>query len=944
MDSTEPCALHSPRHRGTHNSQGRELSGERVISAGEHRTELQLGDASNRRWRFASVEFDERTLELRVAGELVEIEPKPLGVLRFLLQHAGEVVTKDELAEAVWPRRILSDSVLTKTLSRLRETLRDDDQLIIKTVHGYGYRLVAAVVVEQCELAATTQLDLRQGDHPPLRPMWRLEQRLGSGGHGEAWRAQHAKTREQRVFKFALDEHALSALKREITLFRLINDTLGERARVVTLLDWNLEQTPCFLEVEYVSGGSLLDWAQGHGGLAAIDLEERIDIVAQIAEALAAVHSVGVLHKDLKPSNILVRPIADHAIDIRLADFGSGGVLDVKRIESMGITRLGFTKTIALTEGSSGTPLYLPPEVLAGQPFTVKADIYALGVILYQFVAGDFRKQMSPGWERDIEDELLREDIALAAEGNVETRPGDAAEIARRLRTLVERRKQRALERQLQLRAEQERRAMERARARRVGLTIAVTALVVGLIASTSMFLRARSAQLHAEAETARAQAVSDYLSKDMFASLNSGDKPVNTMTVQQLLDSSLAAIDHRFHDQPVLAADLYAAIGRSYYALNLDRSAVTALETALSLHESSAAQVDEQTLLLAADLVLPNYVVGKLTSALPHLQQILEAGEHRLGATNSSVVKLRAQVSSGLYQLGDWADAAKQLRQSILDSRPTDLEASKALAIAQASYGSLLADLSNYSEAERQLRTALRQEIEIFGEQHVTVASTRGSLGNLLIELGRYAEADSELAKADLIMRKWRNADDGNLLGIHFYQARSLLYQGHPQAASQQLEQIVETLATWNAGEIDQSAPAREELALALAELGRNKEAIAMMNSAIERSSKAVGPANPRSRILHIELASLSLKAMDAGAARNALLLGGVPVSFDDLPNDHVYRAELARVDGLLEKREGLVESGNRRLKQALSIYEQHFEVSDWRIRRLKSEIASQP
>src|SRR5262245_17046038 len=109
---------------------------------------MSAGRAAARRFRFATAVLDERTLELLVADQPAELEPKPLEVLRHLLTHAGEVVTKDELLAAVWPGRILSETVLTKCIARLREVLHDDEQQVIKTVHGYGYRLLAPVKVE----------------------------------------------------------------------------------------------------------------------------------------------------------------------------------------------------------------------------------------------------------------------------------------------------------------------------------------------------------------------------------------------------------------------------------------------------------------------------------------------------------------------------------------------------------------------------------------------------------------------------------------------------------------------------------------------------------------------------------------------------------------------------------------------------------------------------
>src|SRR5262245_31984605 len=104
-------------------------------------------ERGRRRWRFAGATLDERTLELTVNGVDTELERKPLEVLTFLLQHAGEVCTKDELIEGVWPGRVLSETVLTKCIGRLRDALGDSNQEIIKTAYGFGYRFVAAVQV-----------------------------------------------------------------------------------------------------------------------------------------------------------------------------------------------------------------------------------------------------------------------------------------------------------------------------------------------------------------------------------------------------------------------------------------------------------------------------------------------------------------------------------------------------------------------------------------------------------------------------------------------------------------------------------------------------------------------------------------------------------------------------------------------------------------------------
>ena len=105
-------------------------------------------------WRFGQAEFDEARWRLTVAGQVVDLEPRPLEVLRQLLRYAGEVVRKDELMEAVYGHLHVSDGALNQAVSKLRTALGDREQQIIATVHRLGYRLAVPVVAE---LAAGAQ-------------------------------------------------------------------------------------------------------------------------------------------------------------------------------------------------------------------------------------------------------------------------------------------------------------------------------------------------------------------------------------------------------------------------------------------------------------------------------------------------------------------------------------------------------------------------------------------------------------------------------------------------------------------------------------------------------------------------------------------------------------------------------------------------------------------
>ncbi|MBW2271872.1 MAG: protein kinase [Deltaproteobacteria bacterium] len=289
------------------------------------------------------------------------------------------------------------------------------------------------------------------GKEIPRRSDWRLTRKLGEGAFGEAWLAEHTRSRTRHVFKFCFLPDRLRALKREVTLLRVLKTKLGDRPDIACLLDWQLDDPPFYLESEYAQEGDLPTWAEGQmhaspgcSGLSDVPLETRLELVAQTADALSNAHRVGVLHNDIKPSNILITNDARGRPSVRLADFGIGLIADR---ESVGdeITGLSIATEIFADSASSagGTHLYMAPERLSGLQSSVQSDIYSLGVVLYQMVLGDLGRPLSFGWEREIDDDLLRDDIAVCVDGSAAQRLSNASEMAERLRGLDQRRSQR---------------------------------------------------------------------------------------------------------------------------------------------------------------------------------------------------------------------------------------------------------------------------------------------------------------------------------------------------------------------------------------------------------------------------------------------------------------------------------------------------------------------
>ncbi len=288
----------------------------------------------------------------------------------------------------------------------------------------------------------------------PRRDGWTIDKKIGEGGFGEVWLAQHKRTKEHRVFKFCFDAERLRSFKRELTFFRLIQSELGDRPDIAKLHEVHVDTSPYFLESEYVEAGNLGQWVKAQGGLDKVPLETRLRMMAQIARAVAAAHSLGIIHKDLKPSNILITVKQNGEPQPQLADFGIGILSDRTLLQKGAITETGFTESVMFGNDSSrtGTRLYSPPEANLGKPATTGFDIYALGVMLFQMMVGDLQRALGTGWQEAVSSDsaldpiqatLLADDITAATHAEPVQRLPSAATFAERLESLEARREKR---------------------------------------------------------------------------------------------------------------------------------------------------------------------------------------------------------------------------------------------------------------------------------------------------------------------------------------------------------------------------------------------------------------------------------------------------------------------------------------------------------------------
>jgi serine/threonine-protein kinase len=134
---------------------------------------------------------------------------------------------------------------------------------------------------------------------PVPNTKWILQQKLGEGGFGEVWLGRHQTLKEQRVFKFCFRADRARSLKREMTLFRVLKERVGDHPNIVRLVEVYFDEPPFYVVMDHVDGADLRVWCEAQGGVQKVPLEAKLEIVAQAADALQAAHDAGVIHRDV---------------------------------------------------------------------------------------------------------------------------------------------------------------------------------------------------------------------------------------------------------------------------------------------------------------------------------------------------------------------------------------------------------------------------------------------------------------------------------------------------------------------------------------------------------------------------------------------------------------------------------------------------------------------
>lgn len=232
------------------------------------------------------------------------------------------------------------------------------------------------------EVASTA--DVLQASDPGLKPgdvigdRYRVLDELGEGGMSVVYRVEHTLLLKKMALKLLRPE--LSSMPSVVERFQLEARSVCQLddPNIVRVTDFGRQPSgSLYLVMDYLEGESLAARLRREGQL---DVRETVDVVAQILSGLAHAHRAGVVHRDLKPENIMLVPKYER-IQVKILDFGIAKL--AHRDDE------GSAKPITQAGTVFGTPRYMSPEQASAEPVDMRADLYAVGVILYECLCGE---------------------------------------------------------------------------------------------------------------------------------------------------------------------------------------------------------------------------------------------------------------------------------------------------------------------------------------------------------------------------------------------------------------------------------------------------------------------------------------------------------------------------------------------------------------------------
>ncbi len=450
------------------------------------------------------------------------------------------------------------------------------------------------------------------------------------------------------------------------------------------------------------------------------------------------------MHRDLKPSNILV----DSNGRVRVIDFGVARATGADMQQAKAQTRVGQI---------IGSVHYMSPEQFDADPHDIdtRSDVYALGLVLYELLAGELPYNVDSSSIFDIAEEIrqgrlrnlslfdrslggeveaiVHKALEKDRENRYQSAFGLAQDIRRFLAGEAVTARPTGFGYQLQVFA-------RRNKALIALVSAAFVLLVTGIVVTSSLLVRVDAERRRAEAESQKATAGREFLTAVLASAVPHGYG--DTTTVADVLDSASEKIDGAFVDEPEVEAEVRRSLGMAYLNIGHWAQAEQQLETALALRKRALGTAHEKTIQSIEDLQLTYGILDDPKGALELEREWINAVAERAGASDPSPFLSQSRMAYKLERVGRFAEA-QQMAGEIWEAESSALgQGSEEALSAQAHYSWLLMRNGRYEQADEVARDALARSIEALGKDHEITAETRSAAAAVDIAQGKLSEA----------------------------------------------------------------------------------------------------------------------------------------------------------------------------------------------------------
>lgn len=807
---------------------------------------------------------------------------------------------------------------------------------------------------------------------------------LGTGGMGSVFRAQRADGELDREVALKVVPAGLDS-PQAIQRFASERDILASLSHpnIAQLLDAGVsEDGKPWFAMEFVSGQPITNWCDARQ----LSLRQRVELFLQLANAVQFAHRNLIVHRDLKPSNVLVTGDGQ----VKLLDFGIAKMLDEDAAATATASRLL-------------TPAYAAPEQLQGQRLSTATDVWALGVILHELLTGLRPRNSGISGTTDTTETMAPSRLVSALNsGRLDTDEADGERLA-----AVRGSKPDGLSRSLKgdldvivlksLSQEPERRYPSAgqmaddlrryvagqpisARPDSLGYRLAKlvrrhpwssAAAILAIVATLVFALYAREQARILAQERDRAQRVAEFLT-EVFSVSDPERAQGESITARELLARGVSRAEKDLVNQPALAADFLATLGRTHRNLGDYSTANSLFERVLDLHQNQLDSAPEEIARASIDLAQTQRLIGNYQAAEDLLTDVIARVEpgadgddaqlhaealSRLGRVlgvrgkneqsfemlkrSLAITRRLPQLSdltlatrlndmaSASFRAGRFSEAQSMLSESlnlhrrmdrrdqITIGRPETATALNNLGLAHYLQG-------HHEQAEPLFREALSMRQSILATNHPEVAQTQTNLGLLLRDLGRFEEAEAALGSALEIRR--HSLDQHHPLVAQALNNLAMVKesQGQFEQSEDLFRQSLSGLVEHFGAEHPSVASAQTNLGRMLLSADRPDEALPLFSRSLQIRKQALPPNHP---YLAWSLVGLARTHLDLGNADSALPLAreALEIRIVALPKDDPLVGEARLALGRALMMLGEHEPAGIELRQSFEILKDH-------------------